>query len=117
MQSLIDAAAEPGYPAEISLVISNRADAYGLERAQASGIETAVISQKDYEDRAAFDAALDAARQAHIHTALDDNTFSQLLSEGIQRFVATINQAFDAISLECQAISQQQRHGPATLIA
>ena len=64
-----------------------------------------------------FDAALDAARQAHIHTALDDNTFSQLLSEGIQRFVATINQAFDAISLECQAISQQQRHGPATLIA
>ncbi|MEL7486680.1 MAG: phosphoribosylglycinamide formyltransferase [Pseudomonadota bacterium] len=69
MQSLIDAAADADYPAEISLVISNRPKASGIERARAAGVATGVIDHtafgsKDmkYEDgRAEFDAALDAA--------------------------------------------------------
>jgi phosphoribosylglycinamide formyltransferase-1 len=60
LQSLIDAAAAPDFPAEIVLVLSNKADAYGLERAQKAGIETAVISHKDYFGREAFDMAMDA---------------------------------------------------------
>ena len=60
LQSLIDAAAAPDFPAEITLVLSNKADAYGLQRAQKAGIETAVISHKDYDGREAFDAAMDA---------------------------------------------------------
>ena len=61
LQALIDAAAEPGYPAEIALVISNRDDAAGLARARAAGIATEVISHRGFADRAGFDAALDAA--------------------------------------------------------
>lgn len=60
LQSLIDACRQDGFPARIVGVISNRADAGGLQRATDAGIETAVISHRDYADRAAFDAALDA---------------------------------------------------------
>lgn len=61
LQALIDACADPDFPADIGLVISNRPQAKGLERAQAAGIETLVIDHKAYDSRAAFDAALNDA--------------------------------------------------------
>ena len=61
MAALIDAAKSPDFPAEIVAVISNRADALGLERAAASGIPTIVIESRPFgKDRAAFDQALEA---------------------------------------------------------
>lgn len=59
MQSLVRACAAPDYPAEIVLVLSNRADAAGLDFAREAGIPTAVISHRDFPDRAAFDAAME----------------------------------------------------------
>lgn len=61
LQALLDAAADPGYPAEIALVISNRPGASGLDRAQAAGVATATIDHTRFADRPAFEAALDAA--------------------------------------------------------
>jgi len=61
LQALIDAAADPSYPAEIAIVISNRAEALGLVRAAEAGIATRVIPHREFPDRAAFDAALDAS--------------------------------------------------------
>lgn len=61
LQALIDAAADPAYPAEIVLVISNRADAFGLQRAAKAGIATRVIDHKDFRDRESFDRETDAA--------------------------------------------------------
>ena len=61
LQALIDACAAPDYPAEIVLVISNKADAHGLERARKAGIHTQTIDHKGYENRESFDQALDAA--------------------------------------------------------
>ena len=59
MAALIDAAKSADFPAEIVAVISNRADAPGLERAAASGIPTAVIESKPFgKDRAGFEAVL-----------------------------------------------------------
>lgn len=60
LQALIDAATAKDYPAEISLVLSNKADAYGLTRAKNANIPTLVISHKDYASREAFDDAIDA---------------------------------------------------------
>ena len=60
MAALVRAAAAGDFPAEISLVLSNKADAAGLDFARAAGIPTAVLSHRDYADRLAFDAALDA---------------------------------------------------------
>lgn len=50
LQSLIDA-----FPENIVLVIANKADAYGLVRAQNAGIETKIIDHRDFPDRVAFD--------------------------------------------------------------
>lgn len=58
LQSLIDAASSPDYPAAIALVISSKADAYALTRAAQAGIKTATIEQQDFPSRDAFDAAL-----------------------------------------------------------
>ncbi|MFG1297785.1 phosphoribosylglycinamide formyltransferase [Xanthobacter variabilis] len=59
MAALVRAAAAPDFPAEIALVLSNRADAAGLDFAQSHGIATHVLSHKGFADREAFDAALD----------------------------------------------------------
>lgn len=61
LQALLDAAADSAFPAEVALVLSNRADAYGLERAAKAGVESAVIDHKPFKgDRPAFEAAMDA---------------------------------------------------------
>ena len=59
LQSLIDACAEPGFPAEIAVVISNVPGVMGLERAANAGIQTAVVNHKDFADRESFEQALD----------------------------------------------------------
>ena len=61
LQALIDACNQPDYPAEIALVLSNKADAYGLTRAADAGIKCTVINHKDYASREEFDKSMDAA--------------------------------------------------------
>jgi len=66
MASLIEAARAPDYPAEIVLVLSNRPEAGGLVTAQAAGIATVAIDHRPFgQDRAAHEAAVDAALRAH----------------------------------------------------
>jgi len=60
MHAIVEAARTEKWPARIAAIISNRADAAGLEYAAAAGIPTAVVVSKDYSDRADFDAALQA---------------------------------------------------------
>ncbi|MGE3066744.1 MAG: phosphoribosylglycinamide formyltransferase [Hyphomicrobiaceae bacterium] len=61
MVSLAEACRTPGYPAEVALVLSNRPDAAGLERARAAGLRTLVIDHKPFASRDAFDDAVDRA--------------------------------------------------------
>jgi len=58
MEAVVRAAKAEQWPARIAAVISNKADAKGLEFAASHGIPTAVVSNKDYPSREAFDAAL-----------------------------------------------------------
>ena len=54
--ALIQAAKQPDYPAEISLVLSDRAEATGLSHARAAGIETAIVDHATHRnDRQAFE--------------------------------------------------------------
>jgi phosphoribosylglycinamide formyltransferase-1 len=57
LQSIIDSC-ESDKIAEVAVVISNRADAYALKRAESKGIPTRILSHKDYPDRADFDKEL-----------------------------------------------------------
>lgn len=57
LQAIIDAAAK-ALPVEIRAVISNRGDAYGLERAGKAGIETRILDHKPFPDRETYDQVL-----------------------------------------------------------
>jgi phosphoribosylglycinamide formyltransferase-1 len=66
MATLIEAAKDTGYPAEIALVVSNRPDAAGLDHARAHGIATVVVDHSSYgKDREAFERALQSVLVAH----------------------------------------------------
>ena len=83
MAALIGAAAAADFPAEIVLVISNRADAGGLERAAASGIATCAIESKPFgKDRAAFETVLQAALDQHGIELICLGGFMRLFTAG-----------------------------------
>ena len=58
LQAIIDNIANKNLPAQIVAVISNKAGAYGLERAKKAGIEHHVLSYNDFTDREHYDLAL-----------------------------------------------------------
>ena len=58
LQALIDACREPSYPAEIVLVISNKANAKGISRAREAGITTRIVDHTNYRSREEFDTEL-----------------------------------------------------------
>jgi len=81
LQSLIDAAKAPDYPAEIALVVSNKESAAGLSVAQNAGVPTRVISHQDYESREAFDRAINAALRAAKIDLVAEAGFMRIHSE------------------------------------
>lgn len=58
LQAIIDASERGEIPARVGLVVSNKADAYGLVRARRHGIPAEVIDHRAFPDREAFDAKL-----------------------------------------------------------
>jgi formyltetrahydrofolate-dependent phosphoribosylglycinamide formyltransferase len=61
LQNLLDRVATGALPVEIAVVISSRADAYGLQRARRAGVPELVVARKEYPDAARFNDALHAA--------------------------------------------------------
>ena len=88
MAALIKAAAAEEFPAEIALVISNRADAAGLEKARAAGVRTVVVKSKPFgADRAGFEAALQVALDQHRTELICLGGFMRLFTaEFVQRW-------------------------------
>jgi phosphoribosylglycinamide formyltransferase-1 len=66
MTALIEAAKDAAYPAQIVLVVSNRPDAAGLQRAAAEGIATEIVDHTRFpKDREDFERALQAVLERH----------------------------------------------------
>lgn len=61
MEALVEATRAPDYPAEIAVVISNRPDARGIERARELGLATKVIDHRAFTSRVPFEMKLHAA--------------------------------------------------------
>ncbi len=81
MAALIEAAKDKSYPAEIMLVLSNRADAAGLQTARSAGIATEVVDHKAFgKDRAAFDDAMQTVLEKHRIEVVCLAGFMRLLS-------------------------------------
>ena len=82
MQAIVRACAAEGWNARVAAVISNRPDAPGLGFARAAGIPAQVVDHTAFPDRAAFDAALAAAINAHEPDFLLLAGFMRVLGDG-----------------------------------
>ncbi len=82
LQALLDAQARGEIPCgEIVLVVSDKEDAYALERAKNHSVETAVLSRKKKADRAAFEDRLSETLAAHGIEMIILAGFMVILSE------------------------------------
>ena len=81
LAALIVATHDATYPAEIALVVSNRADAAGLQRAKEAGIATMVVDNDTYVDREAFERAL--------HDVLEVNQIAFVCLAGFMRLLTS----------------------------
>ena len=67
MKSIVASCEAGEVPAEVAIVISNRADAPGIAWASENGLETAVLSHEDFADREAHDLAIvDRLREVEV---------------------------------------------------
>ena len=85
LKALIEACAAPDYPAEIVLVLSNRADAGGLAYAQSANIPTIVIEHKNFASREDFDAAMQTQLERAGTELICLAGFMRILSEDFVR--------------------------------
>jgi len=82
LQALLDAAAEPGYPAEVVAVGADRDGIEGLARAQRAGVPVFVDRVRAHADRASWNAALTDAVVAHRPDLVVSAGFMKILGPG-----------------------------------
>lgn len=82
LQAFIDAVDSGDLDIDLALVISNRADAYGLERAKQASITTAVVDHTRFPDRESFDRALVEALEAVAPDVIMLAGFMRILTAG-----------------------------------
>ena len=81
LQAIIDACHEKDYPAEVVAVISNKPEAYGLQRASEAGIPTYSIESSSYTDRETYDQDLMQAIDSHQPDLLALAGFMRILTD------------------------------------
>lgn len=87
LQAILDAAAEPDYPAEVVVVISDRAGVTALQRARDAGVAAEVVAWSEHGDRTRFTKAVCEAAVAHGAEALVLAGFLRILGpDAIERF-------------------------------
>lgn len=87
LEAIVQRAAAEGWPARVVAVLGNRADAAGLAWAAGQGIPTGVVDHRAHADRAAFDAALAAAIDAHAPDWIVLAGFMRILGDTfVQRY-------------------------------
>ncbi len=120
MQALVRAVTNESLPVQICAVLSSRPDAPGLDWAHAHGLSTGIVSHRDFDNRQAFDAAL----QAHLDALEPDYIllagFMRVLGAELVRHFAgriinihpSLLPAFPGLHTHAQALAQGvQWHG------
>jgi phosphoribosylglycinamide formyltransferase-1 len=123
LQALIDAVSQRRLDAEIAIVISNRADAPGLERARAARIETLTLPHRDFATRDAFEAALVRELRARDVTLvclagfmrLLGATFLDAFANRILNIHPSLLPAFPGVDAQRQALEHGAKVAGATV--
>ncbi len=91
LQALIDEQVHDRLGGEIVAVISNQADAYGLQRAREAGIDAVALPHREYENREAYDAALIKVIERHEPDLVVLAGFMRILTPRfVQRFLGRL---------------------------
>lgn len=123
LQAIIDAIERQELTATIQIVISNRADAYGLERARKHGIPTAVIPHKNFSSRETFETSLISTFQTSEVQLVVLAGFMRLLSpvfirafpQRIMNIHPALLPSFPGIHAQRQALERGVRIAGATV--
>jgi phosphoribosylglycinamide formyltransferase-1 len=123
LQAIIDAVKDGRLEARIAVVISNRADAYGLERAREAGIETLVRDHKAWASREAYEAVLvEDLRARNVHLVclagfmrLLGATFVNAFSNRILNIHPALLPSFPGLHAQRQALDHGVRFSGATV--
>jgi phosphoribosylglycinamide formyltransferase-1 len=123
LQAIIDAIGDGRLNATIAVVISNRADAAGLDRARKAGIETVHLDHLAYPSRNAYDAELVAALRARDvrlvclagFMRLLGPTFIDAFPNAILNIHPSLLPAFPGVDAQQQALDHGVRVSGATV--
>lgn len=110
LQAIIDNIAHNDLPAQIVAVISNRADAYGLERAKQAGIEQRVLSPKKFTNRDEYDRALKALIDSYQPDLVILAGFMRILShEFVQHYLNKMMNIHPSLLPKYKGLNTHQR--------
>ncbi|WP_220720705.1 phosphoribosylglycinamide formyltransferase [Agarivorans litoreus] len=110
LQAIIDACKEGRINASISAVVSNKADAYGLERAKQAAINTVVVNPKEYSDRESYDMALAEVIEQHNADLIVMAGFMRILSQAfVERFSGKMLNIHPSLLPKYQGLNTHQR--------
>jgi phosphoribosylglycinamide formyltransferase-1 len=110
LQALLDNCATGFIPGKITGVISNKANAYGLKRAEAAGVATAVLSHKGFDSREDYDQALIAAIEQFKPDLIVLAGFMRILTpEFVQHFSGKLLNIHPSLLPKYQGLATHQR--------
>jgi phosphoribosylglycinamide formyltransferase-1 len=110
LQAIIDACKQDNYGGEIVAVVSNKADAYGLTRAQDANIATSVLSHKDFDSRESYDSALVAKINNYQPDLIVLAGFMRILTaKFVQRFQGRLINIHPSLLPKYQGLHTHQR--------
>ena len=122
-QAIIDHIEAQQLDITVPLVLSNRADAFGLQRAEKAGIATAVIDHKKYDSRELFDQAMIVEIDQHQPDLIVMAGFMRILSEGFIEHYAgrminihpSLLPAYKGLHTHRRALADKAEHHGATV--
>ncbi|SEI03497.1 phosphoribosylglycinamide formyltransferase-1 [Rheinheimera pacifica] len=110
LQAIIDACSSGFIPGKVSAVISNKANAYGLVRANEAGISTQVLSHKNYASRDKYDLALTDAIEQHKPDLVILAGFMRILTPAfVQHFNGRLLNIHPSLLPKYQGLTTHQR--------
>jgi phosphoribosylglycinamide formyltransferase-1 len=110
LQALLDSCATGFIPGTITGVISNKANAFGLKRAEAAGVATAVLSHKGFDSREDYDQALIAAIEQFKPDLIVLAGFMRILTaEFVQHFSGKLLNIHPSLLPKYQGLATHQR--------
>nr|WP_086941225.1 phosphoribosylglycinamide formyltransferase [Thaumasiovibrio occultus] len=111
LQAILDATSQGKITnSQVVAVFSNKADAYGLERARLAGVDAISVQQSDFADRDAFDAALADQIDAYAPDLIILAGYMRILSSAfVQRFLGRMINIHPSLLPKYPGLNTHQR--------